>query len=97
MAVRTLGSKDAAIARFVSFHERRPTTGEIQLLEAHGKEFTLSVGQLFGISYCVPEENKPYFHEFKASNRPLLVVSADGLQAYILKGGYKFTDRGFVG
>lgn len=86
---------EAALARFKAFHKRDPRNGEILQVQNRADDAAFAVGELFGISYCVPDETTPYFHEFPKSNRPLLALSSDGKQAYILKGGYTFTDRGF--
>ena len=37
-----------------------------------------------------------YRHAFAAGSRPLLCVSPDGRQLFLLGGNYKFTERGIV-
>jgi hypothetical protein len=37
-----------------------------------------------------------YIHKFKAADRPLLVVSPDGGQLFMLGGRFRFTERGIV-
>lgn len=98
---------DRAEKLFYSFHGRMPRDGEIQLLtlrgtDAHGDNHiidvsnVLEVGTLIGLIYKTKEEAKPFIHRFESTNRPLLFVTSDGLQVYILKGVYRFTDRGFI-
>jgi hypothetical protein len=80
---------------FKSFHEKTPKKGQIVTLRQTGDIEALEVGQFYGIAYIA--EGKKYFHKFNANNRPRVFVSADGKQIYILRGGYRFTDRGFIG
>ncbi len=37
-----------------------------------------------------------YVHEFKAQDRPMLVVSPDGRQLMLIGGRFRFTERGIV-
>ena len=37
-----------------------------------------------------------YIHEFAAKDRPLLCISPNGKQIYLIGGRYVFTDRGIV-
>jgi hypothetical protein len=80
---------------FKSFHEKAPKKGQIVALRQKGDIEALEVGQFYGIAYIA--EGKKYFHKFSSGNRPRVFVSADGKQIYILRGGYRFTDRGFIG
>lgn len=84
-----------AASLYKRFHGKEPTRVDIVDVEAPNPEVALVVGHVHGISYITPAGEK-FFHKFGKS-RPLLAVSSDGKQAYILKGGYKFTDRGFIG
>ena len=90
-------SKVRATALFQSFHGRLPGKGEIVTIKQTEPEITLEVGQLYGVMYKVNGIEEPYLHKFTASSRPLLFVSADGKQIYVVKGKYRFTDRGFIG
>lgn len=85
-----------AVRLFVSFFERQPKKGEIVNVRAQS-ETCIVVGQLDGLIYRVDFQEEPFIHRFKKSDRPLLAVSSDGRQAFILMGGYRFSDRGFVG
>lgn len=84
-----------AVRLFKSFHDKAPTQGKIVGIQQKEVVEALEVGQFYGIAYIA--DGKKYFHKFNANNRPLVFVSSDGKQIYILKGGYRFTDRGFIG
>jgi hypothetical protein len=88
-------SFEQAVKLFKSFHEKRPGPGKIVGIAQESRIEALEVGQFYGIAYIA--DGKKYFHKFNRNNRPLVFVSSDGRQIYILKGGYKFTDRGFIG
>ena len=55
------------------------------------------VGEVDGITYTVIEngDEVTYHHDF--DDRPTLAVSHDGRNLYILRGEYRFTERGIVG
>jgi hypothetical protein len=80
---------------FKSFHRKDPRNGQLIRVAMEKSDEALEVGQFFGIAYI--SGGDIYFHKFNKRNRPLVFVSSDGRQIYILKGGYKFTDRGFIG
>ena len=54
------------------------------------------IGELDGVLYSTVRDGvqEKYIHEFKKKSRPLLAVSGDGKQLYILEGGYIFTETG---
>lgn len=56
------------------------------------------IGELEGVIYSTvrDDEHERYIHKFRAKSRPLLCVSPDGDQLYIVGGLYEFTDRGIV-
>jgi hypothetical protein len=56
----------------------------------------LAIGRVFGIMYDVAATGERFQHEFKGKSRPLLVVSDDGKQVFLIGGSYTFTQRGFV-
>jgi hypothetical protein len=58
----------------------------------------LAIGKILGIMYETVRDGKQerYLHKFKASSRPLFVVSHDGKQLLIVGGQYNFTERGIV-
>jgi len=90
---------EKALALFRGFHERDPHGAELVNLE-FPMQPVLQVGRCWAISYTVSGQRKPFLHRFAPSNiqhRPLLYVSADGKEAFLVKGKGRFTDRGFVG
>lgn len=56
------------------------------------------IGELEGVIYSTvrDDEHERYIHKFRAQSRPLLCVSPDGDQLFIIGGNYEFTDRGIV-
>lgn len=56
------------------------------------------IGECDGILYTTVRDGKTehYIHKFKKRARPLLASSHDGKQLYLLKGKYRFTDRGII-
>ena len=54
------------------------------------------IGELDGVLYTTIRDGvkESYIHEFKKSSRPLLCVSEDGKQLYIVGGQYIFKDTG---
>ena len=88
------GSKfAAAVSLFRRFHEREPRRGEI--VQIRSDDPALEIGQVEVIRYRL-DDGELYEHNFGRSGRPLLFVSSDGKRAYIVKGRWRFTDRGFV-
>lgn len=84
-----------ALKLYKEFHGKPASRGRVFGIKMEGTEEVLEVGQFYAILYIAG--GKKYLHKFNKRNRPLVTVSADGKQIYILKGGYKFTDRGFIG
>jgi hypothetical protein len=82
---------------FRKFFRREPDDCEIVDVATRHPEATLVIGELDGIIYRSEGTKEPLIHRFKASDRPLLLVSFDGRQIYTIKGSYRFTERGFVG
>lgn len=87
---------DQADKLFRGFHGRSPHQGELRKLVTP-PTVALEVGELVRLVYASKSENVERFHIFAKKNRPVLFVSADGSQAYILAGGYRFTAKGFEG
>jgi len=54
------------------------------------------MGKCLGIMYETVRdgEREQYIHEFNKTARPLLTVSSDGLQLYLIGGSYSVTDKG---
>lgn len=85
-----------AAALFRRFHEREPEApGDIVRIKSD--DVFLCVGEVDGIIYRVPGETKGYLHRFKKSRRPLLYVSSNGKRVEMIKGAFRFTERGFTG
>ena len=82
---------------FRKFFGRDAEDDEIADIATKEPETVLVIGELDGIIYRSETDDKPFIHRFKSSDRPLLCVSSDGRQIYVLKGAYRFTERGFVG
>lgn len=85
-----------ARALFKRFHNREPHEGEIVKLAPIAGQPLAVVGELQGVIYKAVGDGKRYRHLFKAKSRPVIAVTPDGSQAFILAGGYRFTSRGFV-
>lgn len=94
MASDTLYNRAAHLFR--AFHNRKPRDTEIVDIRT-ASTVGLVVGELDGVIYRTEGEERGHIHRFNKRNRPVLIVSYDGSQAYILAGGYRFTDRGFIG
>jgi hypothetical protein len=88
-----------ARARFRAFHERdaRGLNDIVNIGGLRVPTLGLAVGQFYAITYKAVGDGKVYTHEFSPKRRPLIFVNSDGRQIYILEGGYRFTDRGFIG
>lgn len=82
---------------FRDFFDRDAEDGEIVDIATKEPETVLIIGELVGIIYRSETDKLDLIHHFKASDRPLLLVSYDGSQLYAIKGSYRFTDKGFVG
>lgn len=56
------------------------------------------IGDVDGVMYTTVRDNQieKYIHKFKKNCRPLLCVSSDGKQLFMLGGAYDFTERGIV-
>lgn len=96
-----MGTRKDAEILFEKFHGRAPDPRELERLTLpDGSEtWCLAVGQVDAIKYSTPEEPGACYEHFftKGDDRPLVCVSADGLQMVIVRGRYRFTDRGFIG
>jgi hypothetical protein len=89
-----------ARVRFREFHFRDPNPNNLEIINIAGlarPTIGLAVGEFLAITYKSVGDGETYTHDFKATNRPLVYTTPDGQQIYILKGGYRFTGRGFIG
>ena len=80
---------------FEEFQGRKPKADEIGKISSKPVD-VLIVGELQGLIYKASGDGETYIHRFKKSARPVLAVSHDGKQIYVLAGAYRFTERGFV-
>lgn len=87
---------EKARALFKAFQYREAAAGEIVLLGGLARPVVaLKVGNAIGLSYKALGNGESYYHEF-AGRGPDLLVNADGDQAFLVGGLYRFTSRGFV-
>ena len=56
------------------------------------------IGELDGVLYTTVRdgEREKYVHEFASKDKPLLCVTPDGRNLFIVSGRYVFTERGIV-
>ena len=61
-------------------------------------DVAMVIGHCNGVMYETVRDGKKekYLHKFKKGCRPVLAVSSDGKQLYLLAGAYTFTERGIV-
>lgn len=71
---------------------------DVVFVEVKDYDTIVGVGYVDAISYETIRDGKKekYIHTFKKKSRPLLAVSHDGRQAYMLGGAFTFTELGFV-
>lgn len=87
---------NSAVTLFESFTGHDPEY--IDTVQYPRYDTLLKIGELDGVLYTTVRDGKTesYIHRFKKKSRPQLASSFDGLQLYVLGGGYTFTDRGIV-
>ena len=85
-----------AIDLYTSFRGEEPE--HVDTLELPVYDVALMIGNCIGIMYETTWEGRKekYIHKFKKDCQPVLAVSDDGKQLYLLAGAYTFTDRGIV-
>lgn len=89
---------DEAMDLFAAFHGYEPEPDCEDIIELDDtRTVALYIGELDAVVYRIEGEAEPIFHRFKESDRPLLYVSSDGSEIVILKGGFRFTEKGFEG
>lgn len=92
MAKRSSGIERAA-KLFKAFNGREPDFVDTVHLKDY-KEVML-IGPVLAVEYLA-DDGHGYRHKFKHKSRPVLAVSPDGKQLFLLEGHYEFTDRGIV-
>lgn len=85
---------DAAVKLFQDFTGHKPQY--VDTVKMPVDDVAMAVGHCDGIMYTTVRDGKTekYIHRFKKGSRPVLAVSHDGKQLYLLAGAYTFTDRG---
>lgn len=85
-----------AAARFEEFTGHKHKVRRAQLDKLPAAAYKL--GQLVGVAYEAKRDGKTdkYYHPFKKSVRPELLVSSDGNQLLIHGGRFRVTDHGIV-
>jgi hypothetical protein len=85
-----------AIEIYQSFREKKPR--RCAVVDVDIPSIVASIGHVEAIDYRTTHGRrlKLYRHEFVSGSRPLLCVSPDGRQLYLLGGRFKFTGRGIV-
>lgn len=85
-----------AIKLFQEFSGEKPRF--IDTVKVPDNNVLLAIGHCNGIMYETFRDGvkERYIHKFKKGSRPVLAVSHDGNQLYLLAGAYRFTERGIV-
>ena len=88
---------NAAVELFKNFTGENPEY--IDTVDLPVDSVAMAIGHCDAVMYETIREGKTekYLHKFKKGARPVLAVSSEGTQLYILGGKYVFTDRGIEG
>ena len=88
---------NAAIDLFESFTGEKPEY--LDRVNLPVDNVAMAIGHCDGVMYETVRDGRTekYIHKFKKGSRPVLAVSSDGKQLYILGGDYHFTERGIEG
>ena len=75
------------------------TGDEADYVDSHTYEIPdvgMEIGEVDGILYTTKRDGviEKYVHTFKKASRPLLAVSSDGKQLFMVGGSYQFTEKG---
>lgn len=83
-----------AIELYREFTGEEPTT--VDTVELNDYTVGIVVGECDGILYSTVRDGKAeqYIHRFTKRARPLLCVSHDGNQLFLVGNGYEFRDTG---
>lgn len=84
-----------ATVKYQDFHGEEPTSVHKMRIGATPKVL-YTLGDLHSVTYVADRDGRRnlFVHKFKVKNRPLLTVTKDGRQLYMLGGAYSVTDRG---
>ena len=86
-------SIDKGIKLFRAFNDVEPEN--IDKIVVPDYDVVVRIGECTHIAYLA-NDGKNYIHRFAKRSRPVLAVSHNGKQLLLLKGKYRFTDRGIV-
>jgi hypothetical protein len=89
-------SRQKAINLYKKFHGKAPPKNGVVRIGMKAPADALEIGELDGIMYRVKGHKKAFLHRFTKTRRPLLFVSSDGKQIFVLRGAFRFTERGFL-
>lgn len=81
--------------RFTAFFQRQPKASDILTVKLPLTACFL-VGDVLEVKYRPTGKGVDLVHAFGKS-KPKLALSADGRQAFLVGGDYRFGDRGFIG
>lgn len=83
-----------AVKIFTSFTGQKPEYVDTVQFPIYAT--VAGIGNVDAIQYSTVRDGvkETYVHEFKKGCRPVLAVSPDGKQLYLLAGAYKFTSNG---
>lgn len=97
-AARNPSASDYAQAaeRFRKFRGRDAKAGEIVTVKNSGTT-AFVLGEFNGLLYRVDGRQLKRFHYFSKKRPPLVLVSADGRELFIVQGKFRFTSRGIEG
>lgn len=84
-----------AAKRYAGFFRRQPKPTEIAAVKAP-ETVCFLVGDVLEVKYRPTGKGVDLVHAFGKS-KPKLALSADGRQAFLVGGDYRFGDRGFIG
>lgn len=70
----------------------------VDMIELPSHDVLTVIGECEAIAYSTVRDGirERYIHEFRPQSRPVLAVSHDGKQLYLLAGAYRFTDAGIT-
>lgn len=83
-----------AVKLYQDFSGHKPEF--IDTIQYPNHNVLMAIGHCNGIMYETVRDGKKerYIHKFKKGSRPVLAVSHDGKQLYLIAGSYRFTDAG---
>lgn len=86
-----------AVALYKAFFGRAPSVQEVVTVTCPDGADAIVIGRVKSVVYHPTQGSRPLEHEFSKRNPPMLAVTANGRQIFVLGGAYQFTSRGFKG